>query len=197
MKTLLVLAISTLLPMLCGAADTNGFLVFKIKRDTYSTKDGKSTEPEIKQSFKIPLTPEFLSNFKNLPNQNSQGTGFVCTSDFEKPGDNAPHFMWWLERTSERRWYIHMWSSWRNPSATQSVTIKNLEDLDMSYQDSYVNIPKGVNDSFSVKFMSAEQIAHEGLIPMIPVKKADRSVLFPGDSLTNCPVVLSGLFQEN
>src|SRR5262249_44805856 len=155
-------AISTLLPMLCAAADTNGFLVFKIERFAYSTKDGKSTEPEIKQSFKIPLSSEFLSNFKNLPNQNSQGTGFCCTSDFKEPQSNAPHFMWWLERTTTNHyWYIHMWASLRNPSTTQSVTIKNLEDLDMSYQDSYVNMPKGVNVSFSAKYMSAEEMQHE------------------------------------
>ena len=198
MKTLLLaFAVSALLPLLGSAADTDGFLVFTIERFAYSAKDGKSTEREIKQSFKIPLTQEFLSNFKNFPNQNSQGTGFCCGAHFQSAQKWDPGFAWWLERTTDHRWYIHMWANPRNPSTTQSVTIKNLEDLEMSYQDSYVNIPNGVNVSFSAKYMSAEEMEKHGPMPIPQVKKADRSVLFHGDSLTNCPIVLSGVFQEN
>jgi len=200
MKTrLLALVISALLPMLCAAGDTNGFLVFKIERFAYGAERGAGTNAEMAQSFKIPLTPEFLSNFKNLPNQNSSGSGFHCGSHFANAQNSDPGFLWWLEKTTtDHRWYIHMWSFFRNPGITQSVTIKNLEDLDMSYQDSYVNKPgNGVNVSFTAKYMSAEELQREAPIPTAAVKKADRSVLFAGDSLTNCPVVLSGSFQEN
>jgi len=197
MKTLLILAISTLLPFLCSAADTNGFLVIEIERVAYNPTNGAATDPEIKQSFKIPLTPEFLSNFKNLPNDDRQGTGFWCGCHFANLRDDAPSFSWWLERTIDHRWHAHMWSNAGNPSVTQDVAFKGLEDLDMFYQDSYVNIGKGVNVSFSAKYMSAEEIQHAGTIPMFPVKKADRSELFAGDSSTNCPIVMSGGFQEN
>ena len=92
MKMLLALVISTLLPFLCSAADTNGFLVIEIGRDVYNTWQGGSTEPEVKQSFKIPLTPEILSNFKHLPNDNSAGSGFCCSSRFANLRDEAPPF---------------------------------------------------------------------------------------------------------
>lgn len=200
MKTYLVI-ISALTPFLCAASDTNGFLVFKIDRLAYSTRtNGNVNGPEIEQAFKVPLTPEFLSNFKHLPSQNSEGTGFCCSGHIEKIPDNDVNFsfMWWLERTSDHRWYIHMWGFHMNPAATQSVTIRNLEDLDMSYQASYEHMPTGgVNVQFSAKYMSADEMRHQGPIPTASVTRADRSELFKGDSLTNCPAVLRGLFQEN
>src|SRR5215469_9254119 len=104
MKTrLLVLAISALLPVVCTASDTNGFLVFKIERQAYKT--GTAPNPQIEQSFKIPLTSEFLSNFKNLPTQNSEGTGFNCNAHFDKPQNGDAGFSSWLERTSDHRWH--------------------------------------------------------------------------------------------
>lgn len=200
MKTCLIaLVITALTPFLCAASDTNGFLVFKIGRLAYSTTNGSAISPEIEQAFKIPLTPEFLSNFKHLPIPwKSQGTGFCCGGRIEKIPDGGFNvgFTWWLERTSDHRWHIHIWGS-MNPTATQSVTIKNLEDLDMSYLASYVNMTNGVNESFDVKYMSADAIQHEGPIPTASVTRADRSELFKADRLTNCPEVLSGLFQEN
>jgi len=58
---------------MAGVAETNGFLVIEIARLTYSDATNKSC---IKQSFKIPLTEEFMLNFKHVPSQNSSGTGF-------------------------------------------------------------------------------------------------------------------------
>lgn len=201
MKTyLLALVFTALTPFLSAASDTNGFLVFKLGGLAYSMRtNGNVNSPEIEQAFKVPLTQEFLSNFKHLPSQDSEGTGFCCSGHIEKiPGsDFNIYFTWWLERTSDHRWYIHMWGFHMNPSATQSVTIRNLEDLDMSYLASYVNTPNGVNISFSAKYMSADEMQHEGPIPTASVQRADRSELFKADPLTNCPAVLSGLFQEN
>jgi hypothetical protein len=54
-----------------------------------------------------------------------------------------------------------------------------------------------VNVSFSAKYISAEEMRKKDPTPTFPVEKADRSILFEGDSLTNCPIVLSGSFQEN
>jgi hypothetical protein len=197
MKTsFLALSISTLLPILCAASDTNGFLVFKIERFDYGATNGAATNPEIKQSFKIPLSSEFFSNFKNLPTQHSPGTSFYCSSHFEKPRDGDPGFLWWLERTSDHRWYIHMWATFGNPAVAQSMTIKNLEDLDMSYENGQRDISGGVNVTFSAKYVSAEEMQREGPVLAAAVKREDQSQLFRGDILTNCPIALSGGFQD-
>jgi len=199
MKThFLILVISAVLSLACGAAETNGFLVIEISRYAYGTTDGKAAEPEIKQSYKIPLTAEFLSNFKTPTNDHSKGNGFCCVSRFEKPQDAG--FMWWLEKTTNHRWYAHMWASLSNPSVTEGVTLKNLDDLDMSYEKSYVDAPKGmnvggVNISFSAKYVSNEEMLRKDFVPTAAVKKADQSYLFQGDTLTNCPILLNGLFQ--
>ena len=60
-------------PPVGEARETNGFLVFEIDRVPWH-----SAGSEIKQKFKVPLTAEFLSNFRHLPSQNSMGTGFGC-----------------------------------------------------------------------------------------------------------------------
>jgi hypothetical protein len=194
-KYFLALAISASQIVTCAASETNGFLVIEIDRYPYSKPDGKPTEPEIKQSFKIPLTTEFLSNFKNPPNDHSTGSGFCCGGQFNNHQDTG--FMWWLNKTSNNRWHAHMWMTASNPSVTQGLTFKSLEDLDMFYEQESVNNSGGVNVSFSAKYVSGEEIQHGGSIPTIPVKKADQSELFRGDSLTNCPIAASGSFQEN
>lgn len=203
MKTYLIaVVIIVLTPFFCPAAETNGFLVFKIERNVHSAANGSSNSSETEQAFKVPLTAEFMSNFKHVPNQNSEGTGFYCGGGFIKSEGSDHRFSWWLERTADRRWWIHMWGSGTakssvrgigEPAVTQSVTIKNLEDLEMHYQVS----DGGANVTFSAQYMSAAQMQQSGPIPTMPVKKADRTELFKGDISTNWPAALSGGFQEN
>jgi hypothetical protein len=179
------------------SVETNGFLVFEVERVSWHN-DGS----EIKQKFKVPLTEEFLSNFKHLPNQNSSGTGFCCSG-----GDGGTQFMWWIRKTADNRWSINMWGegletidgitvSSRNPKSSQSLVIKRLEDLDMSYMLSYLNKFDGINISFTAKYVAAKDIDADGSIPTAPVQKADRSILFKGDDLKNYPLEVSCLFQE-
>jgi hypothetical protein len=47
-----------------AAGQTNGFLVIEISRYTYSMNAPRSTS-DVTQRFKVPLTDEFLSNFKS------------------------------------------------------------------------------------------------------------------------------------
>ncbi len=116
-------------------------------------------------------------------------------------------FMWWLNKTADNHWYIHMWANGfeeidgiqidsRNPGVTQSMRIKKLQDLDMNYRVSYVHNYDGVNISFDAQFMSNKEVETKGNVPTLPVKKADRSFLFNGDVPTNCPVRIGCLFQE-
>jgi hypothetical protein len=55
----------------------------------------------------------------------------------------------------------------------------------------------GLNVSFKAKYVSAEDMATEGLIPTAPVLKADRSPLFKGDDLSSLPLEIHCGFQEN
>ena len=48
----------------------NGFLVFEVDRYTYT--EGHAGGSEIKQKFKVPLTQEFMSNFKHVPKSKQQ-----------------------------------------------------------------------------------------------------------------------------
>jgi hypothetical protein len=183
----------------------NGFLVFEIDRYIYT--EGHTGGSEIKQKFKVPLTEEFMSNFKHVPSQNSSGTGFCCSGGNLKTNNGSTRFTWWLGKTADNRWFIHMWAmgvetidgvmvNSRNPNVTQSLTIKRLEDLDMSYMESYVNKYDGINISFTAKYVTAKDIDADGPIPAAPVRKADRSILFKGDDLKNYPLEISCLFQE-
>jgi hypothetical protein len=193
---------------LVGAAETNGFLVFEVERLTYN---GRTNESNIKQSVKVPLTEEFMSNFKHAPSQNSSGTGFCCAGGNLKTSAGSTRFIWWIRKTADNRWAINLWgegvetirgvtvSSW-NPKTSQTLTIKTWEDLDMSYMLSYGGAlsPSGgnMNISFTVKYVTAKDIDADGPIPSAPVQKADHSQLFKGDDLSNLPLEISCLFQE-
>ena len=189
-----------------SAVETNGFLVFEIERFAYA--EGHKGGSEIKQKFKVPLTEEFLSNFKHLPSQHSSGTGLVCAGGNSNANDGKTHFLWWLQKTADNRWAINMWGegdetingvtrSSRNPAVSQSLIIKRLEDLDMTYQQSYVYNYDGINISFTAKYVAAKDIDADGTIPAAPVQKADGSILFKGDNLKNYPLEISCRFQEN
>jgi len=188
-----------------AAVETNGFLVFEI--DRYTSTEGHAGGSEIKQKFKVPLTEEFLSNFKHLPNQNSSGTGFYCGGGNLKTNQSSTRFTWWLSKTTDNRWLIHMWGmgfetvkgvvlNSENPSVTQSLTIKRLEDLDMTYIQNYNNKYDGIGISFTAKYVTSKDIDADGPIPAAPVRKADRSMFFKGDDLKNYPLEISCLFQE-
>jgi hypothetical protein len=206
MKTLLVtLAFISFSPLTYAAAESKGFLVFEIDRYTYAF--GVKGGSEIKQSFKIPLTEEFISNFKNVPSQNSMGTGFWCNGGNLKTNDGSTRFMWWIHKTANHRWSINMWGEGvetvkgvnvqsRNPKVSQDLRIKNWEDIDMQYMLSYVNKSDGINISFKAKYVTAEDIKADGSVPTAPVQKADRSPLFKGDDLSNFPVEINCGFQE-
>jgi len=192
-------------PLINAEVEPNGFLVFEIDRYTYES--GGIEKSHIKQAFKIPLTEEFMSNFKNVPSQNSMGTGFWCSGGNVKNDNGGTRFMWWIHQTADHRWSINMWgkgfetvkgvkvNSW-NPSASQYLTIKKWEDLDMAYMLSYVNKYDGLNVSFKVKYMTAKDIQTGGPIPAAPVKKADRSDLFKGDDISNSSLQMSCGFLE-
>lgn len=209
MKTLLLLIalIASILPA-CAAIETNGFLVFEV--DRYAFGGGRHVGLVTKQKYKVPLTEEFLANFKHLPNQNSGGTGLCCNGGHEGTNTNDAEYeyTWWLEKTADNRWHIHMWGygyekikevvvQSRDPSVTQSLTINRLEDLDMSYQQSYVNEYEGVNVEFGAKYVSAKDIKAGGSIPTAPVRKADQTILYKGDDLRDNPIQLHCSFQEN
>lgn len=197
-----------------GAVETNGFLVFEIGRFTYPSDHTNGSE--IKQKFKIPLTEEFMSNFKNVPNQNGGGTGFCCQGGSLRASEGSTSFLWWIRKTADNHWSINMWGEGvetlkgvrmnsRNPKTSQSVTIKRWEDLDMSYMQSYSiggfgssgsNPFGGMNISFTAKYVSAKDIEADGYIPAAPVQKADHTVLFKGDDSSNLPLEINCLFQE-
>jgi len=192
----------------CGAEETNGFLVFTVERYAYKTNGGKDNT-DLKQAFKVPLTSEFLANFKYLPSTNRAGTGFLCSGgNFLDDSSGSTAFMWWLDRTQDRHWRVHMWGEGvekingvpfqsRNPCVSQGMAVKNLEDLDMYYQLSYASHDDGLNIEFRARYMSAKEVQAQGNIPTAPVQKADRTMLFQGDTPTNCPIRFNCSFQEN
>jgi hypothetical protein len=192
------------------AVETNGFLVFEVERYTYNMP-GTTNGSHIQQRFKVPLTEEFLLNFKYGPSQNSSGTGFCCLGGNLKTREGSTRFMWWIRKTAENRWRINMWGegvetlngvtvSSRNPKTSQNLTITRWEDLDMSYTLSYGRSfnPSGgnMNISFTAKYVTAKEIQADGPIPAAPVEKTDHSVLFKGDNSSGLPLELSCLFQE-
>jgi hypothetical protein len=190
------------------AVETNGFLVFEVERLAFT---GARNQSDIKQSFKVPLTEEFMSNFKRVPSQHSSGTGFLCSGGNLKTSDGSTRFMWWIRKTTDNRWRINMWGegietingvtvSSRNPKTSQNLVIRQWEDLDMSYMLSYGGgfNPSGgnMNISFTAKYVTAKDIQADGPIPAAPVEKADHSELFKGDGSSNLPLEISCLFQE-
>jgi hypothetical protein len=191
-----------------GAVEANGFLVIEVQRLAYT---GGANESDIRQRFKVPLTEEFMSNFKQLPTQHGSGTGFWCAGGNLKTNDGSTRFSWWIRRTADDRWRINMWGegvetlkgvtlSSRNPKTSQNLIIRKWEDLDMSYMLSYgggFNASGGnMNISFTVKYVAAKDIQAEGPIPTAPVQKADHSELFKGDDLSHLPLEIRCGFQE-
>ena len=205
MKSSLLFAIAFLLvsTAIVGAIETNGFLVFEVDRYTYSVTDGRASGPRIQQLFKVPLTEEFMSNFRKPPSRNSSGTGFCCAGGNLKANEGSTRFMWWIRRTGDNRWRINMWGEGYEtingvktdsprPKVSQNLTLKRWEDLDMSYMFSYA----GMNISFTAKYVTAKDIEADGHIPAAPVQKADHSELFKGDDLSNLQLEIRCLFQE-
>jgi hypothetical protein len=197
---LLLTAFFVFPPLARATGDTNGFIVFEIERYTYKSNGPHSDEI---QRFKVALTDEFMGNFKHLPSQTSEGTGFYCAGG----NPSTTFFSWWLERTSDRRWRIHMWSQGvesvdgvklnsSNRACTQSMVINRLEDMDMSYQLSFVNMYDGLNVQFSAKYETARDIDAGGPIPDAPIRKAGEPAKVITDVSKDFPV-LSCSFQEN
>jgi hypothetical protein len=125
------------------------------------------------------------------------------TSGDLKNGKGTTQFMWWIRKTTDDRWSINMWGegvemvkgvpiSSRTARASQNLTIKKWEDLEMNYMLSYDN---GLNVSFKAKHVTPEDIKGLGPIPTVPIKMADRTILFEGDDLKNSPVEISCGFQ--
>jgi hypothetical protein len=148
-----------------------------------------------------------MSQFKNLPNHNSEGTGFYCTGGEPKSAVGSTRFNWWIHRTQDNRWRINMWGQGVEtvngvkvgsmaPGVEQSVKIRHLEDLDTNYMLPYTHEFHGMNVSFSAKYVPAKDIDADGVIPAAPVKKADQSELFKGDDSSKLPLELRCGFQE-
>src|SRR5580692_1690276 len=89
---LFLLSFIVLSPPIYASVQTNGFLVFEIGRYTYSDQNGSN----IQQRFKVPLTEDFMSNFRGVPGQNSMGTGFWCSGGNLKTSEDSTRFMWWI-----------------------------------------------------------------------------------------------------
>jgi hypothetical protein len=206
MKALLLALVLTALPT-CAQVEvqTNGFLIFEVDRFTYT--EGNPRGAKVKQSFKVPVTPEFTSQFKNVPSQNGSGTGFYCSGGSLKGAHGSTAFTWWIRKTADNRWAINMWgrgvenikgtkvSSW-NPSTSQYLTIKRWEDLDMTYMLSYVSKYDGMNITFRAKYVAATDIDADADIPTAPVKRSDQTQLFKGDDSSKLPLELRCGFQE-
>lgn len=202
---LFLLSLIALSPLACAAGETNGFLVIAFERYSYSV--GNTHASQIQQKFKVPLTEEFMLNFKNAPSQHSMGTGFCCVGGNLKTNKGSTHFSWWIRKTADNRWSINMWgkgfesikgvtvNSW-NPTASQSMTIKRLEDLDMTYMLSYENEYDGISVSFKAQYVTAKDIEADGPIASAQVQKANQTLLFKGDDLTNLPLEIRCVFQE-
>jgi hypothetical protein len=185
--------------------ETNGFLVFEVSR--YVSAGGHSGGSKVKQKFKVPLTEEFLANFKHVPSQSSSGTGFCCSGGNLRSDESSTRFTWWLGKTADNRWSIHMWGEGfekvsglslnsKDPNVTQCLTIKKLDELDMSYNLSYVNKYDSIGISFTAKYVTAKDIDADGPIPSAPVRKADHSILFKGDDQKKYPLEIKCVFQE-
>ena len=184
-------------PLVYAADETNGFLVFDVERLNYTMGARKSIMTE--QKFKVPLTKEFLSNFTNA--------GFYCGGGNLRKELGSTMFTWWLYQTSDNHWDINMWgkgfetlnghklNSW-NPCSSDSLTIAKLEDLNMSYMLSYNTSNECLNVSFAAKYVASKDIKNKQEILMAPVQKADRTLLFKGDDLTNSPLQCRCAFQE-
>jgi hypothetical protein len=200
----LVLAFLLVSTGIVGAVEPKSFLVFKVGRYTYTGTDGHANGPFIQQRFKVPLTEEFMSNFRNAPRpKESMGTGFCSGGGSLKTSPGSTGFTWWIHKTMDNRWSINMWAEGfetikgvkmdsARPTVSQILTIKRWEDLDMSYMVSYA----GMNISFTAKYVTAKDIEADGHIPAARVQKADRSELFRGDDLSNLPLEISCFFQE-
>jgi hypothetical protein len=192
----------------CAAGQTNGFLVIEIDRDAYSTYSGRS-HSDMTQDFKIPLTDEFFSNFKNGPIlKQSMGTGFLCRGGDLKTNNGSTSFAWWIHRKTDHRWYINMWAGGAenvngrelgsgNPSCSQEIVINKLDDLWMRYMLGFENYPKGLSVSFTARFETAKEMQSEKPMLIPPVKKADGAMLFIGDDQSSGGIYLDCLFQED
>ena len=196
---LFLIAIS---PLARATDNTNGFIVFEIGRYSYYTMNGGKQSDETHR-FKVALTDDFMKNFDRLPGQNSEGTGFHCGAG--NPSNS--YFSWWMERTSDQRWRIQMWSGGgesvdgrqmgsSNPACTQSMVIPRLKDMDMSYQLSFVNEHKGLNVEFSAKYVATQDINSEGIIPDAPIRKAGEPERVDSD-VSIQPFIVNCSFQEN
>jgi hypothetical protein len=212
MKTLLVLSCLIIISFTASATfETNDFLVFEV--DRYTSTEGSAGDAEIKQKFQVPLTAEFMSNFKRVSSQTSMGSEFFCSGGSLANTPGSTQFTWWMHRTADDHWSIRVWGmgfetvkgipvNSMNPNVTQCMTIKKLEDLDMSYNLSYVNMYDCVNISFGAKYMTAKDIQADGFIPTATVRKAGGYTnhytnLFNGDIPTNCPIIFRCAFQED
>lgn len=206
MKTIVwLLPFFLLSPFICGGTGTNGFLVFDIER--YTSAAGNTHVSDIHQKYKIPVTDEFMSNFKRVPSHISAGTGFWCNGGNLNDGDGDTRFMWWIQKMDDHRWSINMWgkgfetvnglklNSW-NPCVSQYLTIERWEDLDMKYSLSYNNQYDGLGISFQAKYVAAEDLKAEGPVPTAPVKRADQSVLFQGDDPSHFQLKINCAFKR-
>ena len=207
---LFLIGLIVLSPSTFAAGETNGFLLIEVDRYPYSQKDGGPNGAHIQQSFKVPLTAEFMSQFKNLPvPRKSMGTGFYCGGGNLKKDVGSTGFSWWIHRTADNRWSINMWGKGSEtvdgakldapyPTASQSVKIKELPDLDMAYQLSFYGRSNGngMNVSFAVKYVSAKDAKTLDGVPVTPVQKTDRSMLFKGDDQSGLPVEMKCGFQD-
>lgn len=203
MKTLLFALVLSAFSLCAKVeAQTNGFLVFEVRRANWHAQG-----TEVKQKFKVPLNEEFMAQFKHLPNQHSSGTGFFCAGGKPKSSDGDTRFTWWIRKTQDNHWAINMWGQGMetvnglktgsmNPQTSQYVKIKGLEDLDMSYHISYANKFDGMSVSFTARYVPAKEIDADGAIPTASVKKADHSELFKGDDTSKLPLELRCGFQE-
>ena len=194
------------------AADNEpkGYLVFGIDRFVYLGSDTKGMET--KQEVKVPLTAEFMANFKNLGNQTRMGTGFYCLNA-RLDGNGGTGFAWNIHKTNpyDNRWAITVWADGgeeingarataRNPSVQENFVVRNLEDIEMNHMVSYsggLNPRGGVNVSFSVKYVSADDHKTLDSIPAAEVKKANGKVLFKGGDAASSSGHMSFSFQED
>jgi hypothetical protein len=188
-------------------AVTNGFLVIEINRYAYSMNSGRSTS-DVTQRFKVPLTDEFLSNFKYGPTSERMGTGFSVSGGNLKAANGSTGFAWGIHRMTDHRWSIGMWGGGTekvngrelgmgNPGCSQDIVINKLEDLWMRYMLSFGNVPGGLNVSFTARFESAKEMQSEKPMAVPPVKKADGTMLFIGDDQSKQPINLECQFQED
>lgn len=205
MKPLLCALILSALPAFTHAADPAGYLVIKVTRYTYN--ENYTVTSGSAQSFKVPLTVEFMSNFKHLPNQNSSGTGFCCGVGNSDPAQGGPSFVWWIRKTNDDRWAINMWGhdietvdgvkiDSGRPGRSENLTIKNWECLDMAYPLTFTRGHDGIKVQFTARYISAKDTKTLDPIPDARVLRANRSPLFLGDDPKPQPLKITCIFQE-